>query len=125
MHRLQYLLAILVFLLLQTPVLAENIYDCADGGGKVCSDSDIPAAAPTDWSFPTAQDECNSICSDLADSIEGGLSNVWVCTATSASWNGYSTDPHGNQSTLCTCDVTCAKGVTPRKTSHHVLPRDN
>ncbi len=119
------LLTIVLFLLLQSPLWAEEIYDCADGGGKVCSDSDIPAAAPTDWSYPTAQDECNAICSDLAGSIQGGLSNVWVCTATSASWNGYSTDPHGNQSTLCSCDVTCVKGVTPRQANHHhVLPRD-
>lgn len=124
MSKFQWLTTMLVLLLFQTPLWAEDIYDCADGGGTICSDSDIPAAAPTDWSYPTAQAECNAICSDLADSIEGGLSNVWVCTATSATWQGYSTDQHGNQSTLCTCDVTCVKGVTPRKTSHQVLPRD-
>lgn len=124
MSKIQYTSIISLLLLFSAPLWAEEIYDCADGGGTICSDSDIPAAAPTDWSYPTAQDECNAICSDLANNIEGGLSNVWVCTATNATWQGYSTDPHGNQSTLCTCDVTCVKGVTPRQHQVHVLPRD-
>lgn len=115
MPRVYLLPALLLTAAFLSPVLAEPIYECADAGEKICSDEDVPAAAPTDDGFPSAQDECNSICSSLANRVERGLSDVWVCTATSADFTGYSTDPHGTQFTHCSCDVTCVKGVIPRE----------
>ncbi len=125
MLKLKLIIATFILLIFQAPAWSANIIDCANGGGTVCSDAGVGTASPTDWSFPTVQDECNSMCNSMAGSIQGQLSNVWVCTATSATFTGYTSDPHsGNSITHCDCDITCVKGVTPRQHHHLILPRD-
>lgn len=106
--------AFLLTLLFHANSWAGPINDCANNGGTNCSDSNIAAAGVTDTAaYPTSQDQCNAICTNLANRIGGQLSSFWQCTATSATPTGTSVDHNGTESTHCSCDVTCVKGVLP------------
>ena len=96
-------------------VYASVLGDCADSGNKICSDDTRTATAydPTKSEEDQCVDACNAQAGSITNFMNANHANggKWVCTATASSSNGVVTDPHGNDRLLCSCSITCVRGI--------------
>jgi len=112
---MKMLISAALLLFAMTGLNAENLYECADNGGKICIDK-FMAARGYDPSVPRAA-QCKTICVAEARFLTGTMNanhangGVWACTATAAQFDSLTVDHHGDTRIHCTCEVTCVKGI--------------
>ncbi len=116
MNRIIVLIATVILLFVLTPVQAgAPLYDCADNGEKICSDTVKTTRGydPTKTEAEQCKEACVSEAARLGNNINEHHANggVWACSATGSESKGVRTDWHGYTILYCSCDITCVKGL--------------